>query len=237
MTQFAGIAALDRILDALTRFDEEQPRYPAGTPGGVGGQWLGNNVVVSGLEALAVPPVSLDRLVAAGDARAAALWYRTGDNSLETGNGLPGFISLNRFLRGDGPSGVDPDMASRVADIDSVMSESRLPQAIEVVRGVDGQLVDILGGHGSLKGVEFTDRAFVSTTTDRAHADTFGSSLMRITVPEGTAAVRLADRDPDLVEAEILLDRDLRFKVLDEVVERNDFGWVERHEIIAEVVS
>jgi hypothetical protein len=42
---------------------------------------------------LEVPPLNLADLTERGDPRADALWYRTGDNSMDTPDGMPGFIA------------------------------------------------------------------------------------------------------------------------------------------------
>lgn len=175
---------------------------------------------LTGDDALAAPPRDLAKLTEQGDSRAESLWYRTGDNSRETDHGRPGFVALNDYMRNrEEYSEADPEMDRRIADIDSVMAESRLTTAIEVYRGVD---VDHLGEPGELTGIEFTDRAFVSTSTDREHASGFNDGVvMRIHVPPGVAAVRGADRAEDIAEygkgeSEIILDRDLTFRVTGE---------------------
>lgn len=170
---------------------------------------------LAGDEALAAPPRDLAKLTEQGDPRAESLWHRTGDNSLETDDGRPGFVGLNDYMRNrDEYPEADPEMDRRIADIDSVMAESRLASAIEVYRGVDAYH---LGEPGELTGIEFTDRAFVSTSTDREHASGFNDGVvMRIHVPAGIAAVRGADRDGDPPESEIVLDRGLTYRVTGE---------------------
>jgi 2'-5' RNA ligase len=176
--------------------------------------------------ALAAPPLNLadmDR----SDPRAEALWFRTGDNSLETRD-YPGYVKLNEHMR---EGGYSARMDGYVEQIDNAMAESKLSQPIRVYRGVESSA---LGEPGSLEGVEFSDKAFASVSTDPKHARTFGS-VMTITVPAGTAAIRMADRDPNMVESEILLDRDLRYRVVKEVFEVRTDRSV-RHELEVEVV-
>lgn len=172
---------------------------------------------VEGHAALAAPPHKLSELTAAGDPRADALWYRAGDNSLETSSGTVGAFEMNDQMRS---RRLDPAMKARVTAIDSVMAESPLPEPILVYRGA-AQLGGIKPGEAILEGRnlvgrEFTDRAFVSTTTDADHASWFGGTVMRITVPKGTGAIRMADRagtERDQQESEILLDRDLKYRI------------------------
>jgi hypothetical protein len=176
------------------------------------------SVPATSAAALAAPPRKLDAMLAAGDPRADALWYRNGDNSTETSTGLPGAFEMADQLR----SGrLDPQMKARIKDIDSVMEESRLTQSILVYRGVDrlgGLSPDEAIGEGrSLVGREFRDKAFVSTSTDAEHASWFGGTVMRITVPPGTGAVRMSDRgrtERDSNESEILLDRNLSYRIV-----------------------
>lgn len=180
--------------------------------------------------ALEVPPLNLADLTERGDPRADALWYRTGDNSMDTPDGMPGFIGLNRHLR---TGGGGPEMRRRVADIDSAMRDSVLAEPIVVLRGAS---VSRLGTPGKLTGVEFTDKAYVSTTSDEDHARRFGMTVMRITVPPGVSAIRMDDRDPARVESEILLDRGLRFRIVGEDAKFDADGFLEEHTIDVEVI-
>lgn len=183
----------------------------------------------TGDAALAVPPLDLAKM--GDDPRAPALWYRTGDNSMETRSGMPGFVPLNEHMR-DG--GYDAEMDARVADIRSAMRESVLTEPIEVLRGIGS--ARRFGEPGELKGVEFTDKAFVSTTTNAEHASNFGAALMRIRVPAGVSAIRMADRDPNLIESEILLDSDLGYRITGEQIERDDRGRIRKHILDVEVI-
>lgn len=174
---------------------------------------------VTGHAALAVPPRDLDAMTAANDPRADVLWYRAGDNSAETTSGVPGSFEMSAQMRGG--EKMTPETKARVKAIDSVMAESKLPEPILVYRGADrlgGVRPDEAIGKGrSLVGREFTDKAFVSTTTDASHASWFGGTVLRIKVPEGTSAIRMADRkgtERDQQESEILLDRGLTYRVV-----------------------
>lgn len=156
----------------------------------------------SGRQAHDAAPLDLAKLTADGDSRAAALWYRTGDNSMETGD-APGFVLLNEHLRSKGK---DPEMAARVKAIDSAMKESKLAEPIVVYRGFED--FDSIAKRG-----QFRDLAFASATTDPAHAAGFGNTQARILVHPGVGAIAMADRDPDRPESEILLDRNLTYRI------------------------
>lgn len=173
---------------------------------------------LTGDAALEAPPMKLAAMTKAGDPRADALWYRSGDNSKETASGLPGSFEMNNQLRGH--ERMTPETKQRVKDIDSVMAESKLGQPIMVYRGVEklgGIRPDEAIGQGrNLVGREFTDKAYASTSTDAEHASWFGGTIVRVTAPKGTAAIRMADRagtERDAKESEILLDRGLTYRV------------------------
>ena len=184
--------------------------------------------VLRGADALTAPPLKLADM--ADDPRAKALWFRTGDNSDQTRDRLPGFVSFNRHMR---EGGGGPELEAMADDIDSAMRDSVLTQPIEVLRGLE---FGSIGQPGTLRGTEFSDKAFASTTTDMDHARAFGIAVMRIKVPAGISAIRMADRDSDMVESEILLDRDLRYRIVGEEVETDERGRIKRHLIDVEVV-
>lgn len=196
----------------------------------------GRGGALTGNKALAAPPKNLAEM--GGDSRSEALWYRAGDNSLDTPDHEPGYVAMNDRLR-HGTNlddrigeGFDADMDRKIADIDSVMAESKLPHSITVYRGLD---TSSFGASGSLKGTTFKDRAFVSTTTNRDSARAYGAR-MKITVPRGTRAIRMADRDPGLIEREILLDRNLTFRIKDERFRRDDRGRIRDRELDVEII-
>lgn len=209
----------------------EQPRNPAT------GEWVKSpgDVVEDVTRVLDAPPLDLTKLTDIGDPRADALWFITGDNRSDLGGKL-GYTVMNDYLRhGHEDEVFDGEfLDERVAEIDSAMRDSRLSRSIEVYRGMPR--TDFLGAVGELEGREFRDRAFVSTTTDRAHAHAVGGTVLRIRVPAGVGAIRMADRDPKLVESEVLLDRGLVFRITREHVDRDASGRVVRHELDVEVV-
>ena len=190
---------------------------------------------LSGHDALAAPPHNLEALTAAGDPRADALWYRTGDNSMETASGIPGSFEMSEQMRAGGAR-MTPETKARVKDISSVMKESVLTAPIEVYRGFEA---DKLGEPGRRVGKQFTDKAFVSATTDTRHASQFGGTVMRIRVPAGTSAIRTADRPGSRYEneSEILLNRGLRFRVVAEHPRGRIPGFGGAHVIDVEIVQ
>ena len=192
---------------------------------------------LTGDAALAAPPEDLTKLTSAGDPRAAALWHRNGANGDQMPDGRPGFETMNKEMR---TGTISPETSARVADIDSVMAESKLSAPIEVYRGISN-VPAVLGEPGTLKGLEFTDSAFASTTTDISHAKRlqgFDGAVLKIRAPAGASAIRMADTG-GLKESEILLDRNLKFRVIDERFTTFTFQGetkIKDHEIDIEVV-
>lgn len=153
-------------------------------------------------EALNAPKVKLEEL-AKNDPRAKALERRI-SNSDE-------FKQQSEYLR-SGDSGrktQDRDIALT----DDLMNQSELDKPIVVYRGLSS-LESVLGSEDNATGKTFTDKAFVSTTSNPRVATDFGNTQLRIKVPQGTKALRLGDTDKtNKKEDEILLDRGLEFKV------------------------
>ncbi len=161
---------------------------------------------------------------------------RAAPASLTTGRGLTdeqegglgfyratGFEIVNDYLRGDPRfgqyyAGTEALADERVGVIDSAMNNSRLTGDAEVWRGIEnpqrlfGDALD-----GDMTGATWTERAYLSTTTDEAVAGRFAGAstsdpgvVMRITAPEGTGAVELSGAD---YESELLMERDLELRV------------------------
>lgn len=146
-----------------------------------------------------------------------------------------GYREVNGYLRNPAPSR-DPDgeLKATVSAMDFAMGHSRLTQPILVHRGV-GDLKKMLPGvhtGRSLVGLEYAEDAFTSTTVDPRVAEGFGigTVMLNIRVPKGVGAVQLsryydgqikdglpvgASRELDY-EAEMLLERGLRFRVVDD---------------------
>lgn len=121
--------------------------------------------------------------------------------------------SINSELR-DRPR--DPKMQKAARDLQSLINKSEpLKEPIRVVRGISfGDR--FLGPVGSRNGQTFTDRGFVSTTSNpRVLRDRFGGETkMSITVPAGMRAIRMMmDEVEGLDEQEVLLPAGTTFKV------------------------
>jgi len=121
---------------------------------------------------------------------------------------------------------------AQVARIDEALAESRLTRDVVVYRGVPGRTLFGDRWEGDLVGFEWTDAAFQSTSVEREVAegfgfgdssDSFGATVLRVVVPEGTPAIQVQgsgrDRDGLRNEGELLLGRGLRFRVVGEHTE------------------
>jgi hypothetical protein len=187
--------------------------------------------------ALAAPAMDLQAMTDAGDPRAAAIWFRTGDNSLTSGYQQAGFGALGDYLRDPDRSRRHPDrrLDQVAADIDDVMADSVLTRPILGYRGMSTyRLID--AEPGQWRGRAFHDPAPASLSTDPAVAATYGT-VVTVLVPPGVGAVRLADRPEDEVPGqEILLQGRLTYRVTDERVQRDERGRLVRHDLVVEVV-
>ena len=129
---------------------------------------------------------------------------------------------INQFLRtGEGST----EVAQQVKAIDDVLAKSPLSDDAELWRGVqafDEDMADRVTSGEGLVGYEWADDGFTSTTARRRFAETEGNGpsyagtpgpgiVMRILAPKGTGSVQLST---DTYEAEVLLPRDLRFRVV-----------------------
>ena len=97
--------------------------------------------------------------------------------------------------------------------LDKAMAESRLPSDVVVWRG--GSSSDIGLPPGDAVGFEWTDAGYVGTSATRQVSESFLAGdpvLMRTLVPQGTPAIGISGGG----EAEVLLGRGLRFRVVGE---------------------
>lgn len=126
------------------------------------------------------------------------------------------YSRINGTLR----EGVEPtgSTARLIAGIDSAMEENRLAEEVQVWRGLDGP--GFFGNRldGDLTGMEWSEAAYVSTSSERSVSQSFADGnrpvLMRIITPAGVGAVELSDSRPAGSEAELLLQRGLRMRIV-----------------------
>lgn len=96
-----------------------------------------------------------------------------------------------------------------------------LKQGIKVERGT-GAASDMFGPVGSRIGKTFTDKGFVSSTTDTDTIGTFarGTDKAHITIhiPAGSKVMRVEPEPGDDYEKEILMQRGSQFKIISDVM-------------------
>ncbi len=105
--------------------------------------------------------------------------------------------------------------------IDAVMSRSPLPRDVVVWRGLKlGEDVFGPAWRSDMRGVEWADHGYLSTTTSKTLAKGFSQkgtvdegtgAVLELLVPRGTRAIQLSDISG---ESEILLGRGLKFRVV-----------------------
>lgn len=132
------------------------------------------------------------------------------------------FLTINGSLRGEVPAHAPPageHTVRQIATLDAVMAGSRTSEGVQVWRGLQGGADRVLGADrmaGDLTGVEWRESGFMSTSVRQSAAQEFTQSrdavLMRMSVPKGTGAAKMADREWD-GEGEVLLQRGLRLRV------------------------
>jgi hypothetical protein len=210
--------------DALVRkFDPSQPRNPHSgewidTTPGDGGRGFAARLAaaVQGADVLDSVSASLadGRGLTSGQKSALRQYMNAGAHD-----------RINSALR-EGKGG----KFAQVAQIDEAMSGSRLSRDVVVFRGVPAQ--HVFGPKASrlddLSGFEWEDPAFVSTSARKERASGFGGDdqiVLRILVPKGTSAVGVSPyskKSGATDEAELLLDRGLRMRVVADRVELGD---------------
>jgi hypothetical protein len=140
-----------------------------------------------------------------------------------------GCNQINGHLRAGGgptppPSGTG-SAGKRVAALDQAFEQARIPTAITTVRGFRGR--DDTFGAGwntngrSLVGLEYRDPAYSSTSVNMSTARGFAGAgydpravVVRIHMPVGSRAINLGGDGAHGHEAEILLNRGARFRVI-----------------------
>lgn len=140
---------------------------------------------------------------------------------------------INGYLRGDdgddyidvrdaidGTASREHILYDHVVLIDQAMEESPLSRPVQVWRGIhDGQTTfGDAWDPADMVGVEWDELGFPSTTADPQVGRTFGGDVvMRLHVPAGVGAIQLdgwRDADRPNAEAELLLQRNLRMRVV-----------------------
>lgn len=131
------------------------------------------------------------------------------------------YKEINRHLRGEKIE-IESDLNTvkeYVESVDDVMKTARLSREVLVYRGMHNAS-KIFGDRmeGDLTGMEWLEKAYVSTTAVEQRTRTFLGSpsaphrvLMRILLPAGTAAL---EASPLNTEAEMLVNRDTKFRVV-----------------------
>ena len=132
------------------------------------------------------------------------------------------FLTINGSLRGEilhGAAPAGPVSDRHIANLDHVMQKSRTTENIEVWRGLQGGADKVFGANrlaGNMKGLEWHEKGFMSTTVRKTAAQEFtqssGAVLMRVTAPKGTGAAKLAYHVRD-GEGEVVLERGLKLRV------------------------
>lgn len=140
--------------------------------------------------------------------------------------GSIGFRTTNETLRTNGgtiPEGPEHRFARRVTEgMDRGMAHQSLSQDIVVHRGVmDARAT--FGGRPPVAGMQWTDHAFASTSSDaKPYGMTGinrGGAQLRILVPKGTRAASGERFDP----SEVVLDRGLTYRAV-RVSEPDTYG-------------
>jgi hypothetical protein len=127
------------------------------------------------------------------------------------------YISMNRSLR-SGETGEWSDAANNVQAV--LRKAPKINESIIVYRGF--RSTEVYGNAESMIGTVMTDKAFVSTTTNKKIVANFmalnpnkepSDVMMEIVLPSGTRAAPMSVMK-DKKESELLLQRDAEFKVV-----------------------
>ena len=184
--------------------------------GGKGAEPAAQGKPAEGEAALAAAPVAMPDIGGTGrgfdtlpDDEAHALQYFRGE----------GYRKVTPALyRGK----ANPEVQGRIDHLDSAMNRSHLDSDVVTYRGTPdlNKLVGTRAARGNLTGVQFTDKAFLSTSADQRMAKHFSvkgtkasgktPTVFRYTVPKGTKAIQLSGSKH---ESELLLQRGLTFRI------------------------
>lgn len=109
----------------------------------------------------------------------------------------------------------DAEIRSQIRLMDAALSRSPLTSDVVVYRGIgNGSRVFGPDWDGDLTGAQWVEHAYLSTSSSATQAGFFGSSggaQMRILAPRGTRGIELTGDD---AEAELLLQRGLRLRIV-----------------------
>jgi hypothetical protein len=138
-------------------------------------------------------------------------------------------FALNDWLRADGYSNLEGNpnrlKIAKTERLDAIIPQSRLPEPVLAFRGINRNAIG--PDTGDYTGVEFMDKAFVSTTLHLKSAlgwswnnqDPIGT-VVQIQLKKGSPAMFM-DEIYDRGEYELLLPRNMKFRVVkDETVDR-----------------
>jgi hypothetical protein len=121
------------------------------------------------------------------------------------------FLKLNQELRGGGDGG------SIAKHLDSAIAKSPLPPDTKLYRGISKDaLKSLIQGDEISIGQEFSDKGFLSTSTDPnvAHMNGFGGVVLSIETGEGQNGLDMSAFNENKHEKEVLLPRGTKLKII-----------------------
>lgn len=136
-----------------------------------------------------------------------------------------GYTAMNGHLRKNKGKSGTTGAAKSIADADKAFEQSRLPEPITTLRGVRGN-ADVFGALWTQRrdqnwtGAEFLDHGYSSSSVQMSTARGFAGApgpnavVMRVYMPTGTRAINLGQGSQYPGEAEILLNRGARFRIV-----------------------
>jgi len=129
-----------------------------------------------------------------------------------------GFEKMNASLRNGNPPG------EKVKELDAIINKFRLSQDFTVYRGVGNTVSKQIEDNWKEGVIEFSDKAFVSTSMSKKIAERFSKNTMEISLPKGHPVLDIVTENFEhSPEQEILLPRNVKFKVTS--VRRTAAGW------------